>query len=417
MNEDKQKRPLAGLRGGRIEASGEPKRAELLRHALDVVITDGDGGLAGEYTHAFHSYPARFHPWVPRRLLAGEPDAARVLDPFVGSGTTMVEAVVAGRRAFGCDINPLAVMLSRVKATPRSPGERARLERAAAKVVDHAAETVRASRRKSSAQPEPPRAATRFDDPTLYPPHVFRELVTLRTTIDTVCAEPEFAVAGEPLRSALLLVLSSIVVKVSLQRSDTDPTLVERAIARGAATRLYAARAKELLERVAARTAAVPAGTPPPSVRDGDARRLGHIKDGTIDLVITSPPYLGTYDYAAHHARRFGWLGLDPSSLRAEIGARRDAGTALARWSKDVADYVAAIARVLSFGGRAYLLVGDSAVGTRAIAGDEELRAAAARCGLRVTATASQERPDVYAPARGQLDRPRREHLVALEKS
>jgi DNA modification methylase len=150
-------------------------------------------------------------------------------------------------------------------------------------------------------------------------------------------------------------------------------------------------------------------------VRLGDARKLSHVAAASVDLVITSPPYLGTYDYAAHHARRFGWAGLDPRPLeQGEIGARRRATPE--QWTRDVAAYVFEIARVLRPDGWAYLLVGDSAIGDRAIAGDEELRRAAHAARLSVVATASQARPDVYAPARGQLEGGRREHLVAIRR-
>src|SRR5260370_19935062 len=106
---ERPRRPFSGLRGGAITASGARPVAELVAHALDV---GGDG--RGELTHGFHSYPARFHPELPRRLLAGMPGAC-VLDPFVGSGTTLVEAALVGRAGLGVDANPLAVELSRLK--------------------------------------------------------------------------------------------------------------------------------------------------------------------------------------------------------------------------------------------------------------------------------------------------------------
>ena len=340
-----------------------------------------------------------------RRLLANSV-GRRVLDPFVGSGTTLIEAVLAGRAGFGVDVNPLAVELTKLKATPWIPERRERLGEAARTVAAMATERVRASRRRS-ATPAAERHKSRYDDPRCYPPHVFPELVTLRESIDSL--------ADEWSKNALRLVLSAIVVKVSLQRSDTDETIVERNVPRGAATRHFAAKAEELVVHMAELASRVPPSTPRPEVRLGDARALHHLAAGSIDLVITSPPYLGTYDYARHHIRRFGWVGLDPRPLqRGEIGSRR--GASIEAWEKDVRAYVGEIARLLVPGGRAYLLVGDSAIGTVAIPGEEELRRAAVEKGLHVLATASQGRPDVYAPAQGQLMGGRREHLVALQR-
>lgn len=391
-----------------------PALADLCAFALDVETDDQPLPL----THGFHSYPARFHPLLPRRILAAQPAARRVLDPFVGSGTTVVEAAMAGRTAFGTDINPLSILLSRLKSTASSPAQRQALVASAAVIAARALEQGKAARR-SGAQVAPPSSATRFDDPTMYPPHVYRELCALRLAIDEQ-APP----AGERwLRDALLLTLSSIVIKVSLQRSDTDPRRVERAIARGAAARLFAVRARLLDEQLAAFAARVPAGTPAPDLRRSDARRLRHLESGSIDLVITSPPYLGTYDYAAHHERRFGWLGLDGRALsllrKSELGARREAGepaAAMARFRHEVSAYLGEVARVLAPTGAAFVLMGDSVVAGRAVPGDAELLRAAGAHGLELAGAARQRRP-ASLRVDGEAGQPERhEHLLALRR-
>jgi DNA modification methylase len=393
----RQRRALSA-RGGPITAAGEPAERRRLVEALDLP-PDAD---ARQLTHGFHSYPARFHPLLVRRLLAGRGAPGVVLDPFVGGGTTLVEAMLIGARARGSDVNPLAVELSRLKAAVWPVPRRARLVERAAAVSARSLERVKARARTRG-------SGERYDDPRRYAPHVFRELVGLREELDD---EPD----AELLR-ALLLILSSIVVKVSRQPSDTAAGTVERAVAKGFASRLFARKAEELAARLGELAAAVPPATPPSDVRLADARALTHVDAESVDLVVTSPPYLGTYDYAEQHARRYGWLGLDPGPFAArEIGARRGARAAadpLAAWQADVDAFVAEIARVLAPRGRAYVVIGDSAVGTRAIAGDQALRRAAERARLTLLAAAAQERPNFYAPT-GR--RTRREHLVALAR-
>ena len=355
---------------------------------------------ARELTHGFHSYPARFHPLVCRRLLAETARAGTVvLDPFVGSGTTLVETGLRGAIGRGVDANPLAVDLAALKSTPVPATARDALVARAADVAARSLARVKARARTKGRGDE-------YDDPARYMPHVFRELVGLREEIEG---------EAEPIRGALLLVLSSILVKVSRDKSDTSRGTVERAIGKGNPSRLFARKTEELARGMAAFAAAVPPGTPAPDVRVGDARRLDHVRDRSVDIILTSPPYLGTYDYAEHHARRFGWLGLDARRFaETEIGARRgtkDPAKALADWQRDVDAFVAEFARVLRPTGLAFINIGDSAVGDRAIAGDAAVRAAAEKHDLAIVANASEERPSFYRRAGVST---RREHLLLV---
>lgn len=70
------------------------------------------------YTHNFYRYPARFSPEFARaaiRNFSSEGDL--ILDPFMGGGTTLVEALVSGRNAIGTDINSLAQFVTKTKTT------------------------------------------------------------------------------------------------------------------------------------------------------------------------------------------------------------------------------------------------------------------------------------------------------------
>jgi hypothetical protein len=82
-----------------------------------------DGYVSG-HTHNFYRYPARFSPQFARAAVeAFSRPGDTVLDPFVGGGTSAVEALAAGRRFVGCDLNPLATFVARVKTTPLSKAD------------------------------------------------------------------------------------------------------------------------------------------------------------------------------------------------------------------------------------------------------------------------------------------------------
>ncbi len=87
--------------------------AALLHEDLD--FHDADSSYA---SHNFHAFPAKFPPQLPRKFIAALTQPGdNVLDPMMGSGTTLLEALLAGRVAFGCDIDPLALLLTHVKLT------------------------------------------------------------------------------------------------------------------------------------------------------------------------------------------------------------------------------------------------------------------------------------------------------------
>jgi len=128
--------------------------------------------------------------------------------------------------------------------------------------------------------------------------------------------------------------------------------------------------------------------------------------------VLSSPPYGGTYDYHAHHARRYPWLGIDAAALEeGEIGARRalsGARDGAARWDEELTAALRAIREVLREEGCVVLLMGDAELGGRRVDAHQQLARLAKHAGLRAVAGAAQLRPDFRG---GQ---PRREHLVML---
>lgn len=404
-----------------FQREGDPDAAERLRRALAVpplpeLVEPEDRPLyeATLATHLFHSFAGRTHPLLVRHLIEDCALAADgvVLDPFAGSGTVLVEATLAGLRGVGCDVNPLAVRLGRFKATPLPPSmQRAIVARAEA-VAELSLERVQAKQRPSQV----------WDTAEHFPPHVYLELCGLRQEIAAVVEE------DPPIGEALLLIFSSLLIKASQQRAESDTTRVERHIGRGQVTRWFFAKAHEvarLHDALWQRLSQTGRKPPQPVVLEGDARTLFSSKNlpllsSSVDCIITSPPYLGTYDYAGHHARRFAWLDIDPQPmLRGEMAARRHGAAfplpkLISRHQRDTHAWMYHVGRLLKPGGKLFVLVGDSVVTGQALRGDDPIRIAADKSRLRFVARVAAERPSFY---RADTRVPRLEHLLEFHAS
>ena len=410
----KRRRSLTNV-GGEIDRGGDERASELLAHAVDVAPNEAADAPDRAHVHGFHAYPARAHPVTARRLIdAFAPARGLVLDPFCGSGTILIEAMLAGRDALGTDLNPLAVMLARAKTYPRKPDAVAALLAAAKDVADFADARRKAKLGATRRLPQ--------EDVSVFAPHVLLEMDGLRAGIEK--APPEA-------RPDLWLVFSSILVKLSAKRGDTSDEPLEKRVSAGYPARLFVRKAEELAERFAAFASLLPSPVPRARVLLDDAGKLAKVEERGVDAVITSPPYVATYDYLAHHELRMRWLDLDTRRLaKDELGARRHyermtPDEARASWERELAKFFRALARVTKKGAPVVLLIADSATprGPRgekpeALRADEIVADTADHVGtFEPVARASQARPHFHGPTIAAFfDRPRAEHALLLRR-
>ncbi len=357
-------------------------------------------------THSLHPYPAKFPPQLPKSILQqfgkkGE----TVLDPFCGSGTTLIEARLQGLNAIGVDVNGLSVLLSKVKATPLN-------ERQHKMVLDFIASIKELSllwkknERLQFEVKEIEGLSHWFQN------NVAEELTFILKKIDTL--------NDHLVKDFLKIVLSSIIVKVSNQDSDTRFAAINKFVRDYFTIDLFTTRATEYLKRVIEFSKLVNSLTSL-DVFNADSRNLSFIDSGSIDLIITSPPYANTYDYYLYHKFRKRWLDLDVQFAQYnEIGSRREYSSLkenATKWNEDLITCFKEMSRVLKFGGLAFVVIGDSVIKKELIKIDEVLKDFAHSTGFEVDNIISSDlagHSRIFNPTFAKKGK--KEHLITLKK-
>ena len=276
----------------------------------------------GYITHCYHRYPAKFIPQVARRLIEEHSQAGdTVLDPFMGSGTTLVEAIVSGRKARGIDINPAAVVASRAKTRAIEPE---RLHKALAKFNSDLQLLERMQGMPVLfSPPKPLLPANRERLDWWFPRDQQQRLGSILALIEDT--------RPKAIRDFLRCGFSHALKTASywLMKSS-KPTRDKRKLAEGVPNPVPPLRRHlAKMERANARfwEALPEAMREAADVRAGDARCLPWAGK-TVDLVVTSPPYVTSYEYADLHELTSLWLG-----ELADLAVRKDQfiGSAAAR--------------------------------------------------------------------------------------
>lgn len=247
---------------------------------------------------AIHPYPAKFIGEIPRALIEALPLPAGtgVLDPFSGSGTTLVEAQRAGLPSVGIDLNPIACLIATVKTSSLANG-----------FLDAVEEIVMVAKEVKS--------LTRPDIPNIdhwFKPEIQLAVGALATTMATS--------AYKPWINQLRLALSSILVRVSNQDSDTRYAAVPKDVTYSDVFEAFKTAAAKLVRALSQR----PWNLTDTRIIEANTLEVRPSEIGMpIGLVATSPPYPNAYEYWLYHKYRMWWLGFDPIAVKEkEIGAR-----------------------------------------------------------------------------------------------
>lgn len=285
--------------------------------SLDWSFAEDDTGYL---SHDIHPYPAKFAPQLPEQVMrllsaAGE----TIWDPFGGSGTTALEALLNNRSCISTDINPVGNIIGKAKTTALHTADEQELDgfmETLAYYAEHTAylaEFIRSH--KDALEKEVP------DIPNLekwFCSCVICELAFIKYVI----GKELHTEAGSNLAKASL---SKIITRVSNQESETTYRAVQKDFRAGDVIGFFLKDMRTNYDKVKALSALIgyrscrflTADVMQPVVGEGLP-----IQNGEVDLIVTSPPYPNAFDYHLYHRFRIFWLGEDPRLMgKAEIGS------------------------------------------------------------------------------------------------
>lgn len=298
-----------------------------------------------EYLHGLHPYPAKFIPQIPRLAIdMYTKEGDTVYDPFCGSGTTLVEASASNRFSIGTDNNSVAVLVSKVKTHLYTLEEL--------------------------------KGFIKFKyefDSNLAKADVRRDLVTdnknfyywFSSEVIDHLSKIKGVILDSPneCQDLLLSVFSSIIVKVSFQDSDTRYTRTDKVVTVEEVTKSFKSKFERVLKEI---ESSLGYCIQESRVYQADSRSVPMIDSNSVDLIVTSPPYLNAYDYHKYHRQRLHWLDADIKKVRTtEIGSHDQftRKNAIAQpYFDDMELCFKEWHRVLRSGGKCVIIIGDAIV-------------------------------------------------------
>jgi len=263
-------------------------------------------------THWIYPYKGKFHPQMIRALLniIGLNKGDTVLDPFIGSGTTAVEAQLLGINCIGIDISPLCVLQSKVKTE-------------SIEVLPEILEWKEEILSKVG--------------------------VNLFNLDDKALDKALESISDEKVRNFYLMAKLVAVSDNARRKKDFTKAFRKNLDLMILSVKDYVDVVKELKLELGE-----------VDIKVGDSRNLP-IEDNSIDGIVTSPPYSIALDYVSNDAHALKTLGYDLKELREEfIGVRGKGQRRIDLYNEDMKRSLEEMCRVLKSGNYAVIVIGNA---------------------------------------------------------
>ncbi len=253
------------------------------------------------FTHGIHKYPAKFIPHIPRwaikKFTKSENDI--ILDPFMGCGTTLVESLLLGRNSFGLEISTLAKKITKVKITPLNTNK------------------LKKEHKKLIAKIKKDKYDSSYWKPNLqnlnkwFKQKAIKKLSIIKKNIEEI--------EDKDIRDFYLIIMSSIIRRVSNAENQSQKVYVS-----GRFPKLYVDPIETFIkvankekENMILFSKRISKNKNFAKIISKEARNID-LKDNTIDLAITSPPYINAINYINVHKLEYAWLNLEPQEKTLE---------------------------------------------------------------------------------------------------
>ena len=300
--------------------------------------------------HYTVSYRASFKPELPEffiRQYLGEKRNAVVFDPFGGRGTTVLQANLMGHRGIHNDLNPLAHFIAAARRVIPTPA--ALIERLEKLDLD--------------AGPEPDGEDRERLGPFFHA-RTLREINALRHCLMPVAfdlnGDPELRYIGLTALSRLHGHSDGFLSAYSFPQISILPEAQRRNNRNRGQKPEYRALKPRIIRKLRADLAeGLPSHYHRMAARNrytiSDACELGSLRGGTVDLIVTSPPFLDKVNYVQDNWMRAWFLGVEQQVAGSGLMMDSDPG----RWVNFMTRALTAMGRVLRKGGRAVIEVGE----------------------------------------------------------
>lgn len=282
-----------------LTATDTIKRAFItLKPREDWSFRDAGRSQTTAFTHDYHRYPAKFIPQIVRKLIEDyAPNSTQVVcDPFGGCGTTLVEAKLLGHKSIGFDINPVAKLITQTKTTAIDPKT---LANSRDKFLKYYEDTLIVSNNHNQ------RIGYWFDELTIQELDkiyfAIKKIKNLNVRRFFLCS------FSHNLKNCSRWLMKSI--KPTIDKSKVLPNPKDTFL------RHLDSMIKKNEKFYSTLVQSGYINTPAKMYRRDSTKKLP-IESEAIDLIITSPPYVTSYEYADLHQLSLLWFGDDPKHFK-----------------------------------------------------------------------------------------------------